>query len=91
MPRNDGIASGESIVRKLGGWDEADVGAVGNDAPLACMGGMLFNLPNRRIRDPFVRWFGRGSREVFPIQTGGPGLLALFSIQYQLATVSRSD
>ena len=33
MPRNDGIASGESMGRKPGGWDEADVGAVGDDAP----------------------------------------------------------
>ena len=34
MPRNDGTASGESTGRKPGGWDEADVGAVGNDAPV---------------------------------------------------------
>ncbi len=38
LPRNDGIASGESIGRKLGGWDEADVGAVGNDAPVGVHG-----------------------------------------------------
>ena len=38
MPRNDDIASGESIGRKLGGWDEADVGAVGNDAPVGVHG-----------------------------------------------------
>ena len=34
MPRNDGIASGEPLGRKPGGRDEADVGAVGNDAPV---------------------------------------------------------
>jgi len=34
LPRNSGIASGESMGRKLGGWDETDVGAVGNDAPV---------------------------------------------------------
>ena len=34
MPKNDGIASGESMGRKLGGWDEAAVGAVGDDAPV---------------------------------------------------------
>ena len=32
MPRNDGPASGESMGREPGGWDEADVGAAGNDA-----------------------------------------------------------
>ena len=32
LPRNDGNASGEPTGRKLGGWDEADVGAVGNEA-----------------------------------------------------------
>lgn len=36
--RNDDIASGESIGCKLGGWDEADVGAVGNDAPVVAHG-----------------------------------------------------
>ena len=37
MPRNDSTASGEPTGRKPGGWDEADVGAVGNDAPVdAC-------------------------------------------------------
>ena len=37
MPRNDGIASGESMGRKPGGWDETDVGAAGRDAPVdAC-------------------------------------------------------
>ena len=32
LPRNGGTASGESMGRKPGGWDEADVGAVGNEA-----------------------------------------------------------
>ena len=38
MPRNDGTASGESMGRKPGGWDEADVGAVGDDAPVGVQG-----------------------------------------------------
>lgn len=38
MPRNEGIASGESMGRKPGGWDEASVGAVGNDAPVRVCG-----------------------------------------------------
>jgi hypothetical protein len=32
--QNDGIAPGEPTGRKPGGWDEADVGAVGIDAPV---------------------------------------------------------
>ena len=32
MPRNGGIASGESSGRKHRGWDETVVGAVGNEA-----------------------------------------------------------
>ncbi len=38
MPRDDGNASGEPTGRKLGGWDEADVGAAGNDAPVGVRG-----------------------------------------------------
>ena len=38
MPRNDGTASGEPTGRKPGGWDEANVGAVGNDAPVGVQG-----------------------------------------------------
>ena len=38
MPRNDGTASGEPMGRKPGGRDEADVGAVGNDAPVGVQG-----------------------------------------------------
>ena len=34
MPRDDGNASGEPMGRKPDGWDEADVGAAGNDAPV---------------------------------------------------------
>ncbi len=34
MPRNDGNASGESMGREPSGWDETDVGAVGDDAPV---------------------------------------------------------
>jgi hypothetical protein len=34
LPRNGGTASGESRGRKPRGWDEADVGAAGEDAPV---------------------------------------------------------
>ncbi len=44
LPRNRGIASGESSERKLGGWDETDVGAVGNDAPDGVQGRYAFHL-----------------------------------------------
>jgi len=32
--KNDGTASGEPTGRKSGGWDEADVNAAGDDAPV---------------------------------------------------------
>jgi hypothetical protein len=38
LPRNAGIASGESIGRELGGWDEANVGAAREDAPVRVRG-----------------------------------------------------
>lgn len=34
LPRNSGIAFGEPMGRKPGGWNEPDVGAVGEDAPV---------------------------------------------------------
>ena len=34
MPRNEGTASGEFMGRKPDGWDEADVGAAREDAPV---------------------------------------------------------
>ena len=34
LPRNNSHASGEPTGRKSGGWDEADVGAAGKDAPV---------------------------------------------------------
>jgi len=44
LPRNDGIASGEPMGRKLGGWDEADVGAARNDAPVGVHGRYALHL-----------------------------------------------
>jgi hypothetical protein len=38
LPRNDGIAPGESMGRQPGGWDEAGVGAAGRDAPVGAHG-----------------------------------------------------
>jgi hypothetical protein len=71
MPRIGGIASGESRVRKHAGRDETAGGAACSNAPVDARGaassirrgGMQacrLNLPNRRIRDPYVRWCGRG-------------------------------
>ena len=38
MPRNSGIASGESMGRKPRGWDETAVGAVGKEASVEMRG-----------------------------------------------------
>jgi hypothetical protein len=43
----------------LGLWDERAAGTPGEGTPV----GVQFtprHLPNRRIRDPYVRWCGRG-------------------------------
>ena len=44
MPRNSGIASGESVERKPDGWDEAEVGAVRKDAPLGVHGRFALHI-----------------------------------------------
>ena len=38
MPRNSGIASGESMRRKPGGWDEVAVDAAGQEAWVEMLG-----------------------------------------------------
>ena len=70
MPRNSGTASGKATGRKLGGWDETDVGAVGDDAPVGVQG--QYALPIDSICRTAVyvtRSYGvvgGGSREASP-------------------------
>jgi hypothetical protein len=52
--RNGGIASGELQGDLY--WDETVVGETGQDAPVGVPTPPRPNLPNRRIRDPYVRW-----------------------------------
>ena len=70
MPRNDGIASGESTGRKPGGWDETDVGAAGNDAPVVVHGryAMHMDLICRTAvyETRLYGGVGGGSREASP-------------------------
>jgi hypothetical protein len=70
LPRNAGIASGESIGRKPGGWDEADVGAAREDAPVGVHGryAVYINLICRTAVYVIRSYggVGGGSREVFP-------------------------
>jgi len=68
--RNDGIASGESMGRKPGGWDEADVGAARGDAPVG-MHGRCAVRPDLICRTTVyvTRSYGGvggGGREAFP-------------------------
>jgi hypothetical protein len=70
LPRNCGIASGESTGRKPGGWDEAVVGAVGKDAPVDAHGqyAVCFD-PICRTAEYVSRSLGGvggGSREASP-------------------------
>ena len=70
MPRNDGIASGESMGRKPGGWDEADVGAAREDAPVGVHGQYALRIdPICRSAVYVTRSYGGvggGGREAFP-------------------------
>jgi uncharacterized protein (DUF2235 family) len=77
LPRNGVIASGETSKRKPAGWDENEVGAVGNDAPVITLrrrvpirhGGLKRADSICRTAVYVTRTHGGvggGSREVFP-------------------------
>jgi voltage-gated sodium channel len=53
------MASGE-VLGWPSIWDELAAGALGEDAPVGVHTPPRLNLPNRRIRDPYVQWCGRG-------------------------------
>ncbi|MCX7175328.1 MAG: hypothetical protein NT159_15680, partial [Proteobacteria bacterium] len=65
------IAFGESSGRKPDDWNEADVGAAGDEAPVEWGGGMLSTMPNDlicRTAGYVTRTsggVGGGSREAF--------------------------
>jgi hypothetical protein len=54
------MASGEVLDCMAAIWDELAAGALGADAPVGVHTPPRLNLPNRRIREPYVRWCGRG-------------------------------
>ena len=70
MPRNDGTASGESMGRKPGGWDEADVGAAGDDALVGVHGRYAVHIDSICRTAVYVPRMhggvGGGHREVSP-------------------------
>jgi len=70
LPRNDGIASGESMGRKPGGWDEADVGAAGDDASVGVQGRSALHIDSICRTAVYVTrsygGVGGGSREASP-------------------------
>lgn len=76
LPRNAGIASGESMRRKPGGWDEADVGAARDDAPVGVRGRSGVRIdPICRTAVYVTRSYGGvggGDREVFPYPEWAP-------------------
>ena len=69
MPRNAGIASGESIGRKPGGWDEAYVGAARDDAPVGVHGPYAMRIDSICRTAVYVTrsygGVGGGGREAF--------------------------
>jgi hypothetical protein len=52
------MASGE-VLGWPSIWDELAAGALREDAPVGVHTPPRLNLPNRRIRDPYIRWCGR--------------------------------
>jgi len=70
LPRDEGNASGEPTGRKPGGWDEADVGAAGNDAPVGVHGRYAMHIDSICRTAVYVTRLyggvGGGNREVFP-------------------------
>ena len=78
LPRNAGSASGESMGRKPGGWDEADVGAAGGDAPVGALGRYAVCADSIcRTAVYVIRSYGGvggGGREAFPYPELGRSL-----------------
>ena len=76
MPRNSGTASGESTGRKLGGWDETDVGAAGDDAPVGVQGQSALHIDSICRTAVYVTrsygGVGGGSREASPYPEWAP-------------------
>ena len=54
MPRNTVIASGESRGRKPAGWDENDVGAARNGAPVITLWPMVSIRPHALQRADLI-------------------------------------
>jgi hypothetical protein len=54
------MASGEAWDGVFDAWDELATGTTGEDAQVGVRVALRLYLPNRRIRDPYVRWCGRG-------------------------------
>ncbi len=57
--RSGEMTSGE-VLGSPSIWDELAAGAPGANAPVGVHTPPRLHLPNRRIRDPYVRWCGRG-------------------------------
>ena len=71
MPRNSGIASGETMGRKSWVWDETEVGAAREDAPVGVQRGCYSSNADSICRTAVYvtrmpSGVGGGDREVFP-------------------------
>ena len=91
MPKNDGTASGESVGRKLGGWDEAVVGAAGKDAPVGVHGRYAMHIDLICRTAVYVTrsygGVGGGGREVFSYPDYAP--FCFFGLSVPLVTPCR--
>jgi hypothetical protein len=54
-------SAGSEVLGGMSGiWDERAAGTPGDDAPVGGYLSSRWNLPNHRIRDPYVRGMGGG-------------------------------
>jgi hypothetical protein len=60
------MAPGEAWDRVFDAWGELATGATGEDASVEVRILPRFHLPNRWIRDPYVRWCGKGGGREAP-------------------------
>lgn len=94
MPRNSGTAFGESSGRKPVGWNETDVGAAGDDAPVERRGGMLSTMPNDlicRTAGYVTRMsggVGGGGREAFPYPDSASSAMARYNSAHSLPEIN---
>jgi hypothetical protein len=63
------MASGEVLGSMSSIWEELAAGTAGEDALVEVCIALRFHLPNRRRRDPYVRWCGSCALQAQNVQS----------------------